>query len=108
MDFFLKNSDSFACVLASHGSEVLEESVANPKVDCKVYHHVIYGTDRAIRTHLLLDLLDENRCKALQGKPKLFFVQVHVYVNRIFPLFVNHFLSIKTTPPPYIHQQTGV
>uniref|UniRef100_K1QS68 Uncharacterized protein n=1 Tax=Magallana gigas TaxID=29159 RepID=K1QS68_MAGGI len=75
MDFFLKNSDSFACVLASHGSEVLEESVANPKVDCKVYHHVIYGTDRAIRTHLLLDLLDENRCKALQGKPKLFFVQ---------------------------------
>lgn len=73
MDFFLEKSDSFACVLASHGNEVQEDSPADPKV--KVYHHVIHGTNGGIKTHLILDLLDENRCNKLQGKPKLFFVQ---------------------------------
>ncbi|XP_056017527.1 uncharacterized protein LOC125669447 isoform X2 [Ostrea edulis] len=73
MDFFLEKSDAFACVLASHGNEIQEDSPADPAV--KVFHHIIYGTDRAIRTHLLVDLLHDNRCKKLQGKPKLFFIQ---------------------------------
>nr|XP_022319489.1 uncharacterized protein LOC111122170 isoform X3 [Crassostrea virginica] len=73
MDFFFEKSDAFACVLASHGNEVQEENPTNPNV--KVYHHVIYGTDRAIRTHLLMDLLKGNRCRQLRGKPKLFFIQ---------------------------------
>ena len=82
MDFFFEKSDAFACVLASHGNEVQEENPTNPNV--KVYHHVIYGTDRAIRTHLLMDLLKGNRCRQLRGKPKLFFIQVKWMLLFIF------------------------
>ena len=74
MNFFLEKSDAFACVLASHGNEIQEK---NPtKTNIKVYHHVIYGTDHEIKTHLLMDLLKGNRCRQLRGKPKLFFIQV--------------------------------
>ncbi|XP_062611735.1 uncharacterized protein LOC134273555 [Saccostrea cucullata] len=73
MDFFLDKSDAFACVLASHGNEIQEDNPVDPNI--KNYHHIIYGTDRPIRTHYLLDLVHERRCKKLQGKPKMFFIQ---------------------------------
>ncbi|XP_061175581.1 uncharacterized protein LOC133184508 [Saccostrea echinata] len=73
MDFFLGKSDAFACVLASHGNEIQEDNPADPNI--KNYHHIIYGTDRPIRTHLLLDLVHDRRCEKLQGKPKMFFIQ---------------------------------
>ncbi|KAK3089466.1 hypothetical protein FSP39_003857 [Pinctada imbricata] len=67
-------SDSFACAIGSHGAETLIESTKD-SIKTKTYHHVIYGTDTFIKTEDILKIFADRRCKALKGKPKLFFLQ---------------------------------
>nr|QPP12405.1 caspase 3 [Pinctada imbricata] len=67
-------SDSFACAIGSHGSESLMKSTKD-SIKTKTYHHVIYGTDTFIKTEDIIKIFADRRCKALKGKPKLFFLQ---------------------------------
>ncbi|KAK3091934.1 hypothetical protein FSP39_023824 [Pinctada imbricata] len=67
-------SDSFACAIGSHGAETLMKSTKD-STKTKTYHHVIYGTDTFIKTEDIIKIFADRRCKALKGKPKLFFLQ---------------------------------
>ena len=54
------DADCFALAILSHGNE-----------------DGVYGTDGVIPLHMLTDLLKEEKCPSLAGKPKLFFIQVN-------------------------------
>ncbi|XP_069118708.1 uncharacterized protein [Argopecten irradians] len=66
-----KQSDCFACVIGSHG----EELVAKGDGTTHKNKHVIYGTDTYVRTSKLTDLFSDNKCPGLRLKPKIFFIQ---------------------------------
>ncbi|KAH9376430.1 hypothetical protein HPB48_021122 [Haemaphysalis longicornis] len=54
-----RNAECLVVVLSSHG-----------------HKHVLYGTDGYyVDLQQIYDLFDNNNCPALQGKPKLFFIQ---------------------------------
>lgn len=55
------NSDCFACVVLSHGES-----------------GYVYATDEIIPLSSIFEPFREKNCPGLQGKPKLFFIQVIV------------------------------
>ena len=45
---------------------------------------IIYGIDGEIRFELLIDPISKNKVRSLIGKPKLFFVQVYLFILLLF------------------------
>jgi hypothetical protein len=68
----LKDYDSFAFAISTHGIE--EEKVNEDQV---VHNHTVTMFDeKDYYTEDILDHFSPMRCRALRGKPKLFFIQV--------------------------------
>lgn len=75
----LEHVGCFACVVSSHGSE---DAIGKAERDeylpdhVTVYEHFIATKDGKIRTKRILEMFDDDNCKPLKGKPRLFFIQV--------------------------------
>ncbi|KAK3586004.1 hypothetical protein CHS0354_033121 [Potamilus streckersoni] len=64
---YLNDSDCFVFVISTHGSEI-------PLPDGNSYQHQLSCTDKTlITTQEIVNMV--SKCKALEGKPKLFFIQ---------------------------------
>ncbi|XP_062604393.1 caspase-2-like [Saccostrea cucullata] len=67
-------------VISSHGmeAEVRRDSSMNPEFrrqEIKFYQHRFSTTDGSIQTSEIIDMFDDQKCQALKGKPKVFFIQ---------------------------------
>ena len=69
-------SDAFACAIGSHGNEILQKRTSDPVNVSKLYEHAVYGTDTYIATAEILKIFSDKKCKAMRGKPRMFFIQV--------------------------------
>ena len=67
-------ADCFACAILSHGDEVHVVDDNNPGVH--VREDLVYATDQIVLTTELVSMFIDKKCKTLEGKPKLFFMQV--------------------------------
>lgn len=70
-------------VISSHGSEdeVAKGEISRPELrrqEVKYYQHRIATTDGSIRSSEIISMFDEMNCRALKGKPKIFFIQVNL------------------------------
>ena len=63
-DDFNLQSDCFVCTILTHGEE-----------------GVVYGTDDKVEVKVLLEPFKGNNCRGLVGKPKIFFIQVRLFLN---------------------------
>ena len=80
MEEFHKDSDCFAFVIGSHGNEKPRTLPKNEKPPTTVYYrdHCIYGTDDdTVTTKSIIVRISD--VGALEGKPKLFFIQVSFF-----------------------------
>ena len=89
-----KESDCFACVVATHG----EEMPLDKENDVRIRKHVIIGTDgMSVQTKELVEMFDN--CEELRGKPKLFFIQVSILLSVLLPLMFlfdcGHFILVS-------------
>ncbi|XP_050392535.2 caspase-3 [Patella vulgata] len=67
-DFIHGEADCFACVILSHGGEFYTNAHERK--------NMIYGVDESrISVERIMNYFDSQNCPALQGKPRLFFVQ---------------------------------
>lgn len=83
-------------VISSHGSEdeVAKGEISRPELrrqEVKYYQHRIATTDGSIRSSEIISMFDEMNCRALKGKPKIFFIQVNL-------LFFFFFVKIASFP----------
>jgi len=62
-----------ACIISSHGAE--QPLSPHPNQDQKL-RHVIYTKNASLPTAEILQEFDDDHCKHLAGKPKMFFIQV--------------------------------
>lgn len=71
----MKEASCFVCVICTHGIEKVMEGVKPVDgVDKVIQHYLVDGKGMEIETDKIISLIRD--CKALQGKPKLFFIQV--------------------------------
>ncbi|XP_061177099.1 uncharacterized protein LOC133185825 [Saccostrea echinata] len=71
-DDTLTDYDSFVLAISTHGLEL--ESANRAKRDYVVHHHaLLMNDDQSYYTATILEKF--RKCKALKGKPKLFFIQ---------------------------------
>lgn len=64
-------------MVGSHGEERQIDTGAHSKSHDR--EHCIVGVDgKLLRTSELIEVFDDNNCDGLQGKPKFFFIQVHL------------------------------
>jgi hypothetical protein len=63
-----------ACIISSHGAEIPLSCQLNQ--DQKLRQHVIYTKNAFLPTAEILQEFDDDHCKNLAGKPKMFFIQV--------------------------------
>ena len=68
-------------VISSHGSEEEIQKEKTPGMEfrqkeIKFYQHRISTRDGSIETSKIVNMFDNPRCRALRGKPKVFFIQV--------------------------------
>ncbi len=68
------NSDCLVCCVCSHG----DQDVQPPGTTTHKYTKadLVYGIDGVLYIRLITELFSETKCPSLQGKPKLFFIQV--------------------------------
>lgn len=87
--------DCFVCVISTHGGEDPGFYANSPQEPgyTKTEHYVL-NNEGALWTRHIMEKFNDQHCKALRGKPRLFFVQVHVYVNAI--LFSSDVRCFKT------------
>lgn len=68
-------------VISSHGSEdEVKSGIVNPdfrRQEVKFYQHRFSTKDGSIQTSEIIDKFDDGKCRALKGKPKVFFIQVN-------------------------------
>jgi hypothetical protein len=67
-------------VISSHGSEDEVTNSDNPdfrKKEVKFYQHRFSTRDGSIQTSEIINMFDDGKCRALKGKPKVFFMQVN-------------------------------
>lgn len=65
--------DCFVFAISSHGMELVQKD----KQGNTVHQHAVEMFDGTyIYTKSILDFFSDRKCKALKGKPKLFFIQV--------------------------------
>lgn len=67
-------------VISSHGSEEEIQKEKTPGMEfrqkeIKFYQHQISTRDGSIETSKIVNMFDNPRCRALRGKPKVFFIQ---------------------------------
>ncbi|XP_048734214.1 caspase-1-A-like isoform X2 [Ostrea edulis] len=66
-------------VISSHGSEdEVKSGIVNPdfrRQEVKFYQHRFSTKDGSIQTSEIIDKFDDGKCRALKGKPKVFFIQ---------------------------------
>ncbi|CAG2191993.1 unnamed protein product [Mytilus edulis] len=65
--------DCFVCVISSHGAELPLSRFWDSQR--KLREHVIYTRDGSIPTDKILNIFNDEGCKNLQGKPRIFFIQ---------------------------------
>ena len=69
-----RDHDCLACIISSHGAEIPLSRQLNQ--DQKLRQHVIYTKNAFLPTEEILQEFDDDHCKNLAGKPKMFFIQV--------------------------------
>ncbi|CAC5394290.1 CASP9 [Mytilus coruscus] len=65
--------DCFVCVISSHGAELPLSRLLDSQR--KLREHVIYTRNGTIPTEEILKIFNDEGCKNLQGKPRMFFIQ---------------------------------
>ncbi|XP_061197022.1 caspase-6-like [Saccostrea echinata] len=70
-----KESDCFACVISSHGMEGQISTKGKGPEPFVRTEHFVYTRDGVVRTTELLELFNDRNCRALRGKPRMFFIQ---------------------------------
>ncbi|XP_062597260.1 uncharacterized protein LOC134258721 isoform X2 [Saccostrea cucullata] len=70
-----EESDCFACVLSSHGMEGQTSTKGRGPEPFVRTEHFFYTKDGVVRTTELLELFNNQNCRALRGKPRMFFIQ---------------------------------
>jgi len=76
----MQHTGCFACVISSHGSEeVIGKGERDEYIpdEVTVYEHFISTKNGKIRTRHILEVFDDDHCRPLRGKPRLFFIQVN-------------------------------
>ena len=82
----LKEMSMFVCVISTHGSEI-ESDNKDYRLphEVRMYEHCISMKDANmdtqegnIKTGDLMEYFSDAKCRALRGKPKLYFIQVHI------------------------------
>ncbi|XP_033749873.1 uncharacterized protein LOC117334389 [Pecten maximus] len=74
----VKKADCLVCVVSTHGSEQeVGKGDRDPRLpsNVKVFEHFLSMKNGVIKTRELIEIFDDSHCKALRGKPKLFFIQ---------------------------------
>ena len=66
-----KDCDCFASVISTHGGEV-------PRPGSTEREHILFTSERGgrVKTEDVLKIFNDKNCKALKGKPRMFFIQV--------------------------------
>ncbi|XP_061196750.1 uncharacterized protein LOC133205025 [Saccostrea echinata] len=67
--------DCFVCVISTHGGEDPGFYIRYPEESYTKTEHYLLNTEGAIWTRQIVDMFNNQQCKALKGKPKLFFIQ---------------------------------
>ncbi|KAK3103984.1 hypothetical protein FSP39_023421 [Pinctada imbricata] len=68
----IKESDEcFVCMISSHGEEV-------PRSDSSHREHILYTNSGSVKTEDIVRMFNNKNCKCLNGKPRLFIIQVNL------------------------------
>lgn len=84
------DEDCFACVILTHGSCYYR---VNSEQQFHTREDMIMAADEPFLTRDILQLFQDNKCKTLKGKPKLFFIQV---LDQIFTYTKQDMIRLKT------------
>lgn len=103
-------------VISSHGSEdeVAKGEISRPELrrqELKYYQHRIATTDGSIRTGEIISMFDDMNCRALKGKPKIFFIQAcrsrtNESQNLLDFVDTGVQISVKSEPSSNLHPST--
>ncbi|XP_062597356.1 uncharacterized protein LOC134258782 [Saccostrea cucullata] len=67
--------DCFVCVISTHGGEDPGFYNGYPKESFTKTEHYLLNTEGAVWTRQIVGMFNNQQCRALKGKPKLFFIQ---------------------------------
>jgi hypothetical protein len=73
--------DCFVCVISTHGGEDPGYYVGDTEAPITKTEHYILNHKGAVWTRYIMDMFNDVHCKALKGKPRLFFIQVSETVH---------------------------